>query len=127
MRSPYGAPRAFDDLAEHRLLVYGDDAPASIASVNWLLKKAHGRGGEGLRVLQINNIYGVLRAAESGLGVAALPDYLARDNPGLVQVMPEVEGPSFDTYFVYPAELRDSKRIALFRDFLVRQVAEWNF
>ena len=122
-----GAPRAFDDLAEHRLLVYGDDAPASIASVNWLLKKAHGRGGEGLRVLQINNIYGVLRAAESGLGVAALPDYLARDNPGLVQVMPEVEGPSFDTYFVYPAELRDSKRIALFRDFLVRQVAEWNF
>ena len=122
-----GSPRSFDDLAEHRLLVYGDDAPAAIASINWLLKKARAQEAESLRVLQINNIYGVLRAAESGLGVAALPDYLARDNPGLVQVMPEVEGPSFDTYFVYPAELRDSKRIALFRDFLLRQVAEWNF
>lgn len=122
-----GAPGSFDDLAEHRLLVYGDDAPASIANVNWLLKQVRGRGGDSLRVLQINNIYGVLRAAESGLGVAALPDYLARDNPDLVQVMPEVDGPSFDTYFVYPVELRDSKRIALFRDFLLRQVAEWNF
>lgn len=122
-----GSPKTFDDLAAHRLVVYGDDAPAVIASVNWLLTKARGPGAENLRVLQINNIYGVLRAAESGLGVAALPDYLARDNPGLVQVMPEVEGPSFDTYFVYPAELRDSKRIALFRDFLLRQVAEWNF
>ncbi len=66
-------------------------------------------------------------AVESGVGIAALPDYLARDNPKLVQVLSDIEGPSFDTYFVYPEELRDSKRIAIFRDFLLRQVAAWNF
>jgi DNA-binding transcriptional LysR family regulator len=123
----HGTPQTLEELTGHRLIVYGEEVPASIASINWLMNMVGGPQADSTPVLQINNIYGVLRAAESGLGVAALPDYIARNNPRLTQVIPEVEGPSFDTYFVYPEELRDSKRIALFRDFLVRQVAEWNF
>ena len=123
----YGSPRSIDDLSGHRLVIYGEEAPPPIADVNWLMQVARrGDGGAGA-VLRINNIYGVLRAVESGVGIAALPDYLARDNPRLVQVLTGVEGPSFATYFVYPEELRDSKRIAVFRDFLLRQVAAWNF
>ena len=45
----------------------------------------------------------------------------------LVQVLPELDGPHFDAYFVYPEELRASKRIQVFRDFLLRKVAESNF
>jgi DNA-binding transcriptional LysR family regulator len=123
----YGSPRGIDDFSGHRLVIYGEEAPPPIADVNWLMQVA-GRGDDDAgAVLRINNIYGVLRAVESGVGIAALPDYLARDNPKLVQVLTDVEGPSFATYFVYPEELRDSKRIAVFRDFLLRQVAAWNF
>ncbi len=123
----YGSPRSIDDFSGHRLVIYGEDAPPPIADVNWLMQVARSGDGAAGAVLRINNIYGVLRAVESAVGIAALPDYLARDNPRLVQVLTDVEGPSFATYFVYPEELRDSKRIAVFRDFLLRQVAAWNF
>ena len=123
----HGAPRSTGELSGHRLIVYGEEAPPPIADVNWLMTVAGEPKGSSRPVLKVNNIYGVLRAAESGLGIAALPDYLARDDAGLVQVLPETDGPSFQAYFVYAEELRDSKRIAVFRDFLLRQVAEWNF
>ncbi len=123
----YGSPRSIDDFSGHRLVIYGEEAPPPIADINWLRQVARRGGDAAGAVLRINNIYGVVRAVESGVGIAALPDYLARDNPGLVQVLTDVEGPSFVTYFVYPEELRDSKRVAVFRDFLLRQVAAWNF
>ena len=62
-----------------------------------------------------------------GLGIAALPDYIVGENSNLVQLLPELEIPSFETYFVYPEELRDSKRLAVFRDFIVSKAKEWSF
>ena len=64
------------------------------------------------------------RAAETGLGLASLPDYLAGVTARLQRVLPHLEGPSFTAYFVYPEELRTSKRVAVFRDFLLEKVAE---
>ena len=43
---------------------------------------------------------------------------------GLVPVLPELEGPIHNAYFVYPEELRHSRRVAVFRDFLLRRIAE---
>ncbi|MGY9062472.1 MAG: LysR family transcriptional regulator, partial [Rhodospirillales bacterium] len=40
----------------------------------------------------------------------------------LVELLPELRGPSIDAYFVYPEELRKSKRIVVLRDFLVNEV-----
>ena len=77
--------------------------------------------------LQVNNIYGLLLATENGLGVAALPDYMVFGNNLIVQVMSEVQGPSFDIFFVYPEELRNTKRIQVFRDFLTNAIQEWQF
>ena len=60
--------------------------------------------------------------AESGVGIASLPDYLARepcDNGMLIKVLPNLEGPAYDIYFVYPEELRNTKRITTFRDFVL--------
>ena len=78
-------------------------------------------------MLQVNNIYGLLLAVESGLGIAALPDYMVHGNNSLTRVLPDIEGPSFDTYFVYPEELRNTKRIGVFRDFLISKVQDWTF
>ena len=57
-------------------------------------------------------------------GIAALPDYVAVEGPELARVLPELTGPPVEAYFVYPEELRTSKRISVFRDFLIRKVAE---
>jgi len=118
-----GTPTTIEDLADHKLIVYGEEAPTVLADVNWLLTL----GVKGTRkrlspTLKVNNIYSTLLAVESGLGIAGLPDYIVQGHSRVTRIVPEVEGPAFDTYFVYPEELRHSKRVAIFRDFLVRKV-----
>jgi DNA-binding transcriptional LysR family regulator len=51
-----------------------------------------------------------------------VPDYLTEDTTGLVRILPEVKAPKIDMYFVYPEELRNSKRVSVFRDFLVTEI-----
>lgn len=118
----YGMPKSAADLDNHHIIVYGEDAKAPIENMNWLLSSA--ASTPRAPVLQINNLYGIFRAVQSGLGVAALPDYFSTVATNLVQVLPELRGPSFDCYFVYPDELRHSKRVMVFRDFLLQQLAE---
>ena len=72
----------------------------------------------------MNNNYAVMQAIEAGIGLAAIPDYLALHNDNLVRILPMCEGPLFEAYFVYPRELRGSKRVALFRDFMVNLVRD---
>ena len=122
-----GMPQHVDELQRHELIVYGEEAPPTIANVNWLINLGKRRGKKFRPVLKVNNIYGLLLAVESGLGIGSLPDYIVQGHNKLMKVLPDVEGPSTDTYFVYPEELRNSNRIAVFRDFLVRAVAEWRF
>jgi len=56
-----------------------------------------------------------------------LPDYVTETEDGLVQVMPEIELPAYEAYFVYPPALKNSKRVGVFRDFLVAKAREWSF
>ena len=118
-----GTPATIEDLADHKLIVYGEEAPTVLADVNWLLTLGDKGGKKRLKpTLKVNNIYGTLLAVESGVGIAGLPDYIVQGHSRVTRVIPEVEGPAFDTFFVYPEELRHSKRVAIFRDFLVRKV-----
>ncbi|MHA1564942.1 MAG: LysR family transcriptional regulator [Alphaproteobacteria bacterium] len=121
-----GVPQDIEELEDHRLIVYGDGGATPSPNVNWLLK-AGGNGKTRQAVLKVNNIYGILRAVQSGLGIAMLPDFLAHESDTLVRILPDVEGPANDAYFVYPEELRHSQRIQLFRDFLLREVAATKF
>ena len=87
-------------------------------------KPAPKPGQERKPILAVNNVYAMLRAVISGLGIAALSDFMANEHADLVRVLPELTGPPVEAYFVYPEELRTSKRISVFRDFLLRKVAE---
>ena len=118
----HGTPRQVKDLDHHQIIVYGDETPAPITDINWLLEAGAGHGHSQEPALRVNSIYGIYRAVLSGLGLAALPYYMSDDSPELVEVLPELRGPSFDVFFVYPEELRHSKRITSVRDFLVDAV-----
>ncbi|HEY0838157.1 MAG TPA: LysR family transcriptional regulator [Azospirillum sp.] len=122
-----GAPRTPDELAEHDIIAYPPDVRAPIANVNWILEVGDPPPGARRPILQVNSMYAIYRAVESGLGIAALPDFLVNGTKDFVRVMPEISSPKVDAYFVYAEELRHSKRIAVFRDFLVRKVAESHF
>lgn len=117
-----GTPEQVNDLDRHQIIVYGDDTPAPISNINWLLESGAGKGGARQPALRVNSVYGIYRAVLSGLGIAALPYYMSDESPELVEVLPELHGPSFDVFFVYPEDLRHSKRITSVRDFLVDAV-----
>jgi len=118
-----GAPRTPEDLLAHRFISFSPDAPQPEASRVWVSSKFSSRRKSHLTM---NSYFGVLKVAIAGLGVAALPDYITRGYPELVNVMPEDTSPSFTIYFCYPRELRHSQRVQAFRDFLLEEVAIFN-
>ena len=121
------SPQSPADLDEHSLIVYGDDVPPPVASINWIMEAGATSGHKRRPILRLNNLYGIYRAVRSGLGLAALPDYMIADSSNLVRVLPDLSGPTIEAFFVYPEELRKSKRVSVFRDFLLRMVSEGNF
>ena len=120
----YGIPRSIEELDHHRIIVYGEPMRPPVVSVNWLLNAGARSDAPRRPVLKVNNIYGIFLAVRSGLGIAALPDYFSREANHLVEILPELRGPTIEAFFVYPDELRHSMRIAVFRDFLLKKIAE---
>jgi DNA-binding transcriptional LysR family regulator len=123
----FGTPRTHEELDNHRVILLGGAVPAHLQSRRKLLEL--GRDGKSARTptVTVNNVLGVLRACQRGLGVAMLPDYLVEENGGLVQLFGDVDTLALDAYFVYPEELRSVARIQVFRDFLVANAQRWHF
>jgi DNA-binding transcriptional LysR family regulator len=121
----FGTPSTIDDLDKHRLLLMGGNVPLYLQNVRWLVEV--GRNGKGPRsaLLSINNVLGVLRACQRGIGIAMLPDYLVEENGGLVQLFGKADAIALDAYFVYPEELKSVARVQVFRDFLVAKAQRW--
>jgi DNA-binding transcriptional LysR family regulator len=122
-----GVPKTVQDLDNHDMIAYPTDMRAPISNINWLLDAGDPPQGTRNPIMRVNNVYAIFKAVESGLGMAALPDYMVEGSRDIVRVLPELNGPTVETYFVYAEELRHSKRIAVFRDFLVRKVSETAF
>ncbi|MBV9330803.1 MAG: LysR family transcriptional regulator [Alphaproteobacteria bacterium] len=125
----HGTPESIDDLCDHTIIAYGETAAPEIREINWLLevtKRVMRPGAKG-RFVRINNVTGILQATEAGIGLAAVPDYVAAERPTLVRVLPDIPGPTFEVHLAYANALRQSKRVAAFRDFLVRSARNWAF
>ncbi len=123
----YGVPRKAEELHEHQLITYGEEFRAPFSEVDWLLRLG-GKNKTALRpAFKVNSLFGMLRAVEQGMGIAGLPDYMVRGARNISPVLPNTRGPAVDAYFVYGTELRNSKRITVFRDFLLRKFASTEF
>ena len=116
----HGAPDSLGALVNHRLICQNPRSAQVGASSN-LVKELLANDVPPL--LTVNNYYGVLQAVIHGLGIGVLPDYLSRDFPQLVQVLEEVESVEVPVFLAYPEELRHSKRIAAFRDFVQGEIS----
>ncbi|WBV44166.1 LysR family transcriptional regulator [Pseudoroseomonas cervicalis] len=117
-----GIPQRAEDLDAHRLIVYGDYRPP-VESINWLLEAGRRPGSPRRAAVEVNSLPAMLHAVRSGLGLAALPDYMGEDLRDLIPVLADLKSPRIDAYFVYPEEMRHSKRVGVFRDFLVSELA----
>jgi DNA-binding transcriptional LysR family regulator len=116
-----GTPKVAEDLDSHKLILFGDHH-APVPDINWLADAGRRVGSPRKALLEVNSLRAMVLAVKAGLGIAAVPDYMHAETDGLVQILPEIKAPKVDVYFVYPEELRNSKRVAVFRDFLLAQL-----
>ena len=116
-----GAPTTIDDLERHRIILFGSYHPP-VADVNWLAQLGRSNGQKRQPVFEVNSLTAIADAIEAGLGIGSLPHYMLVDRPGLQRILTDIKAPTVEAYFVYPEELRTSKRVAVFRDFLLAEM-----
>lgn len=116
----HGLPQSMDDMANHRLICQNAGTPQVAAGA---LMVAELMSHDIPSTLTVNNYFGVLQAVLNHLGIGVLPDYVAADSPNLVRVLPDFESNDVPVFLAYPEELRHSKRVAAFRDFVMEEIA----
>lgn len=120
-----GAPTSLDDLDNHDIIAFGNLMPKRLHSTNWVLTAGRELGNPRKPKMELNNLHGIMRAAEAGLGIVGIPNYMISLSRRLVRVLPQVRGEPFDVFFVYPSELRGSVKAKVFREFLLKVTKNW--
>ena len=123
----YGMPKTLNDLSKHKFISFGKGAPSPVYNPDWALKGGMKDNAKRKPIMKVNSVMGLLLAVESGVGLAALPDYLVFQSRNLIKVLPKVEGPITEAHFVYPESLRNVARVQAFRNFLYSKISEWKF
>ena len=122
-----GYPKSVKDLDKHKFISFGRGAPSPVYNPDWALKLGMIDNKKRKTVMKVNSVYGLLLAVQSGVGLAALPDYLTVKQPNIVKVLPKIEGPITEAHFVYPESLKNEARVKAFRNFLYSKISEWEF
>jgi len=123
----YGIPKTINDLNKHRFISFGKGAPSPVFNPDWALKLGSKDNNKIKPVMKVNSVMGLLLAVESGVGLAALPDYLVSQSNNVVKVLPKSEGPITEAHFVYPQSLKNIARVQAFKNFLYSKLSETKF
>jgi len=123
----YGHPKNVSDLGKHKFISYGRGTPSPVFNPDWALKLGAKDNKKIKPVMKVNSVYGLLLAVQSGVGLAALPDYITVSVPNIIRVLPKIEGPKTEAHFVYPQSLKNVARLIAFRNFLYSKVSKWEF
>ena len=119
-----GTPNRIEDLPGHKIVSF-NKAPEYLKEINWLEDKT--KEYKIKPILTVSNIKGILIAASSGIGIALLPDYLVSPDDNLIRIAFNAKLPEVDTYLTYPEERKKSKRISVFKEFIIEKGKAWSY
>lgn len=114
-----GTPLEVSDMSSHRLICQNLNS-IQVAAGATLLQYL--MTNDIPNTFTVNNYFGVLQGVINNIGIGVLPDYLTEDFPDLVRVLPDLESGEVPVFLAYPEELRQSKRISAFRDFVQEEI-----
>tara|TARA_Y100001970_G_scaffold192500_1_gene233932 strand:+ start:11 stop:901 length:891 start_codon:yes stop_codon:yes gene_type:complete len=120
----HGLPKTVHDLSKHKFISFGRGAPSPVFNPDWALKLGVKDNKKRKTVMKVNSVMGLLLAVESGVGLAALPDYLVSLSRNVIKVLPNIEGPITEAHFVFPESLKNVARVTTFRNFLYSKISE---
>ena len=123
-----GEPETAEELDNHRLIAFSAPVLGLRDGLNIHLTVARSsQKNKRQAVFSANNLRSVFHAAEAGIGIASLPDYMTAKVARLKRILCDTPNTSFQTYIVYPTELKNTKRILVFRDFLQESAYGWRY
>lgn len=108
-----------EDITNHRLICQSPNSTQVAAGAS-LVQQLLAHDVHSL--FTVNNYFGVLQGVINNLGVGVLPDYLIEDFPHMVRILPDLQSGEVPVFLAYPEELRQSKRISAFRDFVQDEI-----
>ena len=117
-----GPPQTMAKLSDHRLICQNTDSDQVGAGLN-LIQELMLNDLKSL--LTVNNYFGVLQGVLHDLGIGVLPDYVTQDSPHLIRVLPDVQSAEVPVFLAYPEELRQSQRVAAFKDFVQDEIISY--
>lgn len=118
----HGTPETMGDFSAHRLICQHAGTPQVAAGA---LLVAQLMSHDIPSTLTVNNYFGVLQGVLNHVGIGVMPDYITEGFPHLKRVLPEVESTEVPVFLAYPEELRHSKRVSAFRDFVTEEIFEF--
>jgi DNA-binding transcriptional LysR family regulator len=124
----HGTPATFDELDDgHRIISYSGQPTQLLPSIGWLETAGREGGTPRIPALRVNSVVAIRYAVRAGIGIGMIPDYLTEEDTDLVPVLTRagVDPPSLPILFVYPEELKSSKKVQVLRDFLVSKARQW--
>ncbi|MEM8788420.1 MAG: LysR family transcriptional regulator [Pseudomonadota bacterium] len=119
----HGEPKSVDDLSAHTLLHYSNLSTGNF----WRLRTKSGEERH-IRVggrLTANNGESLMRAAETGLGIALIPAFILGDavkSGRLISLEPAAELDTLGIYAVYPPGRFTQPKLRAFIDFLAERL-----
>ncbi|MBN9347790.1 MAG: LysR family transcriptional regulator [Devosia sp.] len=123
----HGEPRTIEELDQHRIITFGEPVPQHLGDINYIERLGRSDSSPRRSAMKVNAIMGMMQACRAGIGIAMLPDYVTESETQVKRVLSGVELPAYEAYFVYPPALKNSKRVGVFRDFLVGKARDWQF
>ncbi|MFA5950828.1 MAG: LysR family transcriptional regulator [Hyphomicrobium sp.] len=124
----YGTPETLDELDNgHRVISYSGPANQLVPAIKWLETAGRDGGEPRVPAFRTNSVVAIRYAIIAGIGIGMIPDYMTEDETDLVPVLnrTEDEQPHLPILFVYPEELKSSKKVQVLRDFLIAKARQW--
>jgi DNA-binding transcriptional LysR family regulator len=118
----HGKPQTPDDLRNHILIGYPLNLQAPFQKPNWIFNSLNIDLSRNKNVILLNSMNARYTAVRNHAGIAVLPSYIALEDQKLEVLFPELAIPPVEMYFVYPQERRNSKKIAVLKDFLLENI-----
>ncbi len=115
-----GIPETVEDLSDHDLIIYSEAAPQPTYEIDWLNRESKNLLNFRPR-LTVTTQFAVLEAVKQNVGIGLMPEYLSEPGDSLIRVLPEQKGPVIEPYIVYAKELSTSKRVSVFRKYILAQ------
>lgn len=118
----YGTPETAQDLDHHHLIVFGKEIPFVYTELDFLLTA--GTPKPRIPYSVMNSGQAIFETVRSGLGIAALYEYIVKDDPEIVEVLPYLPPVYVPHYISYPVHLAGLKRIHVFVNHFLQKMRD---